>query len=131
VVWQECVQVGDGEPICEVQTPVEIIGTTTATIEAFKGGEYAVAVGMILTLVITGLRRLNVLGLLKNRKLVPWFAVLLSLLTWVGGALAQGMPPGTVVVYALSSGLISVGFWQLVKQLPVVQRLLSDKNSEE
>jgi hypothetical protein len=130
VVWQECVQVGDGEPICEVETPAEIIGAATATVAAFKGGEHAVAVGLVLTLVVTALRRINVLGLLKNRKLVPWFAVLLSLLTWVSGALAQGVAPGTVLVQAVSSGLISVGFWQLFKQLPVVQRLLSGKTEE-
>jgi hypothetical protein len=72
--------------------------------------------GLLLTVVVVGLRMLKVMDAVPP-KLVPWLTVGLSVLTSVATGLKTGASAGVIVSTGVLVGVAAVGGWETAGKL--------------
>jgi hypothetical protein len=107
---------GDGE---EAETPkapetdAEAVETAVSIIDAIKAGQWPLAVGLILALLVYLVNRFALKDMV-SAKVVPW----VSFGVGVAGATATGLLTGTPVVDSITAGVLAgvaaIGGWEMV-----------------
>ena len=95
------------------EDPEEIILLVEQLINAAKGGNWQLFVGLLLTLIVWILRKVNVLAFLPD-KAVPWVSAVIGMLGFMGVALASGLDLTTALIQGFLTGAAAVGLWELL-----------------
>lgn len=93
--------------------PEEIILLVEQLINAAKGGNWQLFVGLLLTLIVWILRKFNVIAFLPD-KAVPWVSAAIGMVGFMGVALASGLDLTTALIQGFLTGAAAVGLWELL-----------------
>lgn len=94
-------------------TDKEAIQTIVSLLEALKGQQWVLAIGLFLALLVYGVNRFA-LREKVNAKVIPWISFFVA----VAGSVSAGIFSGTPAIDAFSAGLIAgsaaVGGWEAI-----------------
>lgn len=93
--------------------PEEVILLIEQLINAAKGGNWQLFVGLLLTLLVWILRKVNVIAFLPD-KAVPWVSAAIGMVGFMGVALASGLDLTTALIQGFLTGAAAVGLWELL-----------------
>ena len=108
-------------------TPVdldEIVEEVTLLIQLFKNGQWALAVGLLLSLLIMVFRKF--FEKYVPKKALPWVAVVLGIVGSVAVGLSAGVVWWQALLQGFAAGAAATGLWELVlkqmkkKEVPAV-----------
>lgn len=115
----------DGDKPAELETDDEAVDAAKDLFSALQQKQWALALGLALSLLVFGLRKVKVLDKVPS-KMVPWLTAALGVATYMGAAL---MVDGADLVEALLGGAMTgaaaVGLWEMV-----LKHLLGKKAAE-
>lgn len=103
----------DPPPQQEINTPAEAFDIASLAIDAFKKKRYGVFTGLLLMLMVFGLRRTKIAARLP-KEYAPWIACGLGILFSIGTVLAADRPPLTAITHGFVLGAAATGLWEMV-----------------
>ena len=92
-------------------SPDQIPAIIEMMAQAFSGGSWTLASGLLLTLVVVGLRLFSVTKRV-SKEWMPWMVSGISLLTAVAVGLQTGQSWWQIVTTGLTVALVAVGGWE-------------------
>jgi len=95
------------------EDPEEVILLVEQLINAAKGGNWQLFVGLLLTLIVWVLRKFNVISFLPD-KAVPWVSAAIGMVGYMGVALASGLDLTTALIQGFLTGAAAVGLWEML-----------------
>lgn len=98
------------EPAPSADVSAEQVGTL---VEALKGKDWPLAVGLALSLVVALASKMGLRSLVPAKAL-PWVTVGLAVAGTVGAALSAGVPVAEVIVQGILAGVAAIGGWELL-----------------
>lgn len=103
----------------------EVVGLVPTVVAAFKGGEYALAVGLIVMILVFIFNTYLVKGI--PGEYLPWVSIAVGVVIAVGTALISGSGITDAVVGGVTTGLAGAGAWSaggkaLFKVLPTPEK---------
>lgn len=81
-------------------------------VQALQKKQWAVAIGLVVMLLVWGLRKANVLKSVPA-KAMPWVAMVMSLVGAFGMAASSGVPLSDALNQGVMSGMSAVALWEL------------------
>lgn len=102
-----------GGSISEVNDPVEAFDLLTLAVDAFRKKRYGVFTGMLLMLLVFGMRKVKALRNLP-KEWSPWIACGLGIIFSIGTVLAADRPPITAITHGFVLGAAATGLWEMV-----------------
>ena len=103
----------DPPPQPEINTPAEAFDLATLAVNAFRKKKYGVFTGILLMLMVFGLRRTKMAARLP-KEYAPWIACGLGILFSIGTVLAADRPPLTAITHGFVLGAAATGLWEMV-----------------
>lgn len=125
---EEADAVEGGEVVAEDPAPVEespaeaegeelsvdeVVETVGAIKSAIDSGAWGLVVGLVLSLLVAVLRKVNVLSQLPDEA-VPWVTMGLALAGTVGVSLVGGVAISEALLAGLTAGLAAIGGWEML-----------------
>lgn len=102
-------------------SPDQIPAIIEMMAQAFNGGSWALASGLLLTLVVIGLRLFSITKRV-SKEWLPWAVSGISLLTYTAIGLQTGQSWWQILTTGLTVALVAVGGWETVAK--TAKRLL-------
>jgi hypothetical protein len=114
----EAVEGGESEEAPKAPvTDEEAVQTALSLVEALKAGQWPLAAGLFLTLLVYLVNRFALKDMV-GEKVVPWVAGGVGVAGAVGVGLLTGMPVVEAIVAGVMAGVMAVGGWEaLVKHI--------------
>ena len=97
----------------QINTDAEAFDIATLAVDAFRKKQYGVFTGLMLMLIVFGLRRLRAFRRV-DKKWSPWIACGLGIVFSIGTVFAAGRPPITALTHGFVLGASAVGLWEMV-----------------
>ena len=94
--------------------PKDPVQNVNMLIQAIKDGEWPLAAGLLLALLIVILNRVVRLQEIVGKKAVPWVAAGLAVVGTLSTGLVAGLPWKGVLISGLLTGAAAIAFWELV-----------------
>jgi hypothetical protein len=102
------------EPAPEIKTDEEAVGVVNQVVGAAKEGKWGLVAGLVIMLLVYGIRRVGLLSKVPAQW-IPWVAAGLSIVGYIAGAL---MVDGATIVDALVGGFTvgasAAGLWEML-----------------
>ena len=100
-------------PQQEINTPAEAFDVASLAVDAFRRKKYGVFAGLVLMLMVFGLRRTRLAARLP-KEYAPWIACGLGILFSIGTVLAADRPPLTAITHGFVLGAAATGLWEMI-----------------
>ena len=98
----------------EIKTDDEAVAATGDLINALQEKHWALALGLGLSLLVFGLRKMKVLSKVPS-KILPWVTAGIGVVTYVAAALmADGANMTDAILGGATAGIAAVGLWEMV-----------------
>lgn len=104
---------GAEEPKTTPETDDEAVQTALSLIDALKGGQWPLAVGLFLTLLVYLVNRFA-LKEAVGPKIVPWIAFGVGIAGATGMGLIVGTPIAEAIVAGILAGVAAIGGWEML-----------------